>query len=102
MDRLQPATGGGVHVGLARPAPAGQPCRKPKPDQGANVVALGFAHGGDAALQLGHARVAQGLRNGQFFGATERYARRLFAVAQRAVDDSHPALTHDISLIRLA
>ena len=53
----------------------------PSPTQRANVVAFGLAHGGNAALQLGHARLAQGLGDGKFFGAAERYARRLFAVA---------------------
>ena len=75
---------------MARAAPSGEPCRKSEGNDGTDVIALGFAHSGDAALELGHACITKRLRYGELFRTAEGHARRLFAVTQRTVDDPHP------------
>ncbi len=87
VDRVESAGGGEVEIFNAGTAPRGKAHGQAHSDKRAEVAAFGFTHGGNAALNFGHADGCQLARDGQLFGGGKDDAGGLLAVAQRAVDD---------------
>ena len=87
MDREDAAIASCIQIALLGSAPSSQPRGKLSRNKSPDVIAFRLSHGGNATLQLRNSEVVECTGNLQLVFARERDPRRLFSVAQGAIDN---------------